>query len=131
MEDDPIQNGAGALAQDPSQHGPAAAGSPGAGNTRLLPYDETTWHAYVRTFTGDYRLDAAQKASADSILDELVARAAQYRRDHLDELSAVPVAQRIYAPAYAPIRVSFEELKARLDALPTRTQRWLRSSVNR
>ncbi|HEY3244093.1 MAG TPA: hypothetical protein VGM03_12165, partial [Phycisphaerae bacterium] len=88
MEDDPIQNGSGLGADQKS--GTGVVSGPARDNTHLLPWDETTWHVYVRQFAQDYRLDAAQKASADSVLSELVDRAAQYRRDHSDVLSAVP-----------------------------------------
>ncbi len=127
LEADPIQSGQAAPA--PTDQPAKSGRTPGprglSGPTRLLPHDETTWVIYVRDFSQRYRLDSAQRTAADSILTELVERAAQFRRDHANEIARVPMPARTYDPALAPIRRVFEELKARLDPIPTGAQRLL------
>jgi hypothetical protein len=86
-------------------------------------HDEGSWERYVRIFTNRYNLDEGQARSALSILDELLARARDYRRLHAEELAEVPPAQRQTSWAYEPLRRLFEELQRRLEPIPSTAQR--------
>ena len=90
---------------------------------RAVAHDPNTWQWYVRGFIGVYHLDPGQTATAESILTELVSRATDYVRPRAEHLAKVPRQQRATDEAYAPIRALFEELKTRLDRIPTAGQR--------
>lgn len=90
---------------------------------RAVAEDESSWRKYVRLFIASHRLDAGQREAAYSILTELEDRADQYRRNHVDELGTVPLDRRATDTAYEPIRAMFDEIKSRLNALLTETQR--------
>jgi len=92
-------------------------------NDHWNPADPATWFAYFLNFTELHKLDASQSGAARSIYIELVGRAGGYLRSHSNELRQVPEEERLTHPAYSFIRASFEELKARLDALLTQFQR--------
>jgi len=127
------------LQEDPQQSegaGPAdslrgaAASSPlgpvmpdAAAIPRWVPHDPSTWFAYVLDVKKRYRLDAGQMTTAESIHAELVARATTYASRDGDRLLSIPEADRAVHPAYEPIRDLFQELRDRLDAVPTTAQR--------
>lgn len=90
---------------------------------RAVAHDPNTWQWYVRGFIGTYRLDPGQTAAAESILTELVGRATDYIRPRAQQLAKVARLERATDEAYAPIRALFEELKTRLDRIPTVGQR--------
>jgi hypothetical protein len=97
--------------------------------------DETKWVAYVRRFCTRYHLDKAQRAAAHAILKDLQERAQNYRGARMDQIKKLkatirqaesPQARR---EATAALRESlrpnddlFEELKARLENIPTADQ---------
>lgn len=91
--------------------------------TRWVPHDPTTWLAYVLEAKRKFTLDAGQFTSARSIHDELAARAVDYSKSHQEALIAVPVTERFNHPLYAPICSLFNEMRERVDALPTTAQR--------
>lgn len=84
-----------------------------------LPSDETTWERYVRRFIAQYDLNEAQSESCLSILREMKLRARAYTIAHGDEMESVPKTARPYSPAFDRIRQLFEELKDRLERIPT------------
>jgi len=86
-------------------------------------YDESAWARYVRDYIRRFDLDDAQATAAWSILHELEARAADYRRLHRVELQQVAPENVQAAPPYQPIRAMFEELRRRLLPIPTDAQR--------
>jgi len=107
-----------------------------------LPDRPDTWTAYVLNFIKNYNLDAMQQAEALAILKELKARAAQYFRSHqadfdrLDLLTAKADSDALRRSLeqqrqalLEPVRQMFEELKVRLDQIPTTRQRRLASGA--
>jgi hypothetical protein len=126
------------LQNDPIQQGrAAAAGVSGPGFTPIeraamqrsgqrpnvyYDWDPATWEAYVRTFITLYQLDPGQVTAAESILAELLGRAADYVRAHHAELTEVPRAQRGTDERYAEVRELFEELRTRLLRIPREAQ---------
>jgi len=102
----------------------------------LVAEDESAWARYVREFIERYSLDEAQQVTARSVLAELEGRAKEYREAHADELARIEQKLREAEDAAAraeaahqreellrPIADLFEELKQRLDRLPTDAQR--------
>jgi len=110
-----------------------------AGASALEPSDPLqpdTWTAYVQAFIRTYRLDAFQRAAAYAILKELKRRANLYIASHrpdlerLDRLTRQAQSAEIRASIekdrralLQPVSRMFEELKARLNRLPTAAQR--------
>jgi len=90
---------------------------------RWLAHDPPTWFAYVLDFQKRFQLDEGQKTATKSIHDELLARAVDYMNTRTEEFKAVPAPTRATSEAYAPIRALFDEMKARLEAVPTTAQR--------
>ena len=86
-------------------------------------FDELAWARYVREFVNQFQLDDAQATAAWSILDELLGRAADYRRLHRDEMADAADDAQAYAKLQAPIGELFDELKQRLRPIPTSAQR--------
>jgi hypothetical protein len=91
-------------------------------STDRYAYDETSWQTYVRLFIQRYKLDEAQAESALSILKELEARAADYRKLHQEELARVKPEDQEKTNVCQPIRKMFEELRRRLQPIPTKAQ---------
>jgi len=123
-------------AQDP--------GPPEEGQGRPAPRDPLfevagnldEWERYVRQFITRYKLDTTQETSALSILDQLYDRALQMRETRADQLAQIdrrirsaddPETKKRYTKekedVLAPIRSLFDDLKRRLDGLPTEAQR--------
>jgi hypothetical protein len=86
-------------------------------------HDPSTWEAYVRGFVALYQLDASQRATAESILVEVLGRAMAYMRTRLRALLQIGVSERANHEAFVPIRSLFGELKSRLARIPTTAQR--------
>jgi len=130
LDGDPIQqkaatNGVPAPAKDARTSRAGAMGKPGdaAPLPKWQPVDPLTWFAYVVEFARKFRLDAGQFTAARSIHDELRTRALDYLKSRKEELSVVLPAKRAEHPGYQPVLDVFEELRNRLDAIPTTSQR--------
>jgi len=97
----------------------------------------SAWAQFTADFIRIYDLDASQRNAALSCLNELTERAKSHRRRHLDEIQRLE--QRIASEKkskkelaaikeqlitlYGPIDEMFEELKSRLENIPTSEQR--------
>lgn len=99
------------------------------------------WEQYVRTFIETYHLDEAQKRQANTFLVEAKSKAEQHRRNYKKEFkqaqemmsqakAAKPVntkgiamAQKILDAFNGPLENWFQELKDKLDHIPTEKQR--------
>lgn len=127
LDDDPIQTGTNPV-ERARQVQLLRASAKRAQRQRLaesyyLPSDETTWERYVRRFIARYDLNEAQAETCLSILRELKLRARAYTIAHSDKMKSVPKTARPYSPAFERIRELFEELKVRLERIPTDHQR--------
>ena len=89
---------------------------------RVQAVDETTWERYVRQFVEKYQLDKGQTRTAYSILRELQGRARDYRETHREEIAHVPRYRLADDPIGEPLRRMYEELKTRLQPIPTAAQ---------
>ncbi len=129
LDDDPIQSkGMSPSASDPPGH--VARPGPPSERVVVIPthwidHDPATWIALVLEIRDRYALDSGQMSTAWSIHGELVERAAAYVEGRSEEMAAVPVGQRSTHDAYRPIRDVFAELRQRLEAVPTSSQREL------
>lgn len=85
--------------------------------------DPSTWYIYVRQFGERYRLDSAQLEAAESIRIEMVERAENYLAPRRAEVDAIEPRGRDDHPLLRPVVDLFENMKARLEALPRREQR--------
>ena len=101
----------------------AIAPDPPPDDTTWRSYEPATWYAYVRESQRRFGLNPGQMTTAESIHDELVERATVYLARRREELGAVANRERATHEGYAPVRSLFGELQARLDALPTTSQR--------
>ncbi len=96
-----------------------------------------SWQEYVNRFIRIYKLDEAQKATAFSVLKELRERAIAHRDRHRVEIEKLErrveahdgsqedlaeIEEQLTA-MYGPIDTMFEELKTRLNSVPTEAQR--------
>ncbi len=102
---------------------------------------ESRWEKYVRAFVFNYRLHETQKVSAMAIFQDLKDQAGQYRKSHHKELveaealvreaqlakpfdkNDLQQAKRIRYLLNKPFEDWFNELKSRLDQIPTEKQR--------
>lgn len=129
LQDDPIHQRAAAAGgrmppiAPPSSAPPIAAPPPPPLPTRWVDHDPTTWIAYVLDVKRRFDLDAGQTGTAESIHAELVARAQDYLGSHREAAAAVPLAERGTSAVYDPVRSWFRELQARLEVIPTTSQR--------
>ncbi len=115
---------------------------------------EDAWDYWVRNFIKSYKLDDGQQATAFSILRELKDEAARYRdtnKDRFTELQAAQKAIRERVPKTdpdelakyqaetarvakqraeleRPIAALFDQLRSRVDAIPTQDQRKARQA---
>jgi hypothetical protein len=87
-----------------------------------------SWTRFVEAFCEKFKLDEAQRASAMSVLRDVQARRDQYRTSHADEIEAAGQiedarfrAERI-EQVMQPIASLYEELRSRLDRIPTSAQ---------
>jgi hypothetical protein len=124
LDDDPIQNqglGEGLSGFTPIER--AAMLRRGRLPAKHWDYDPSTWERYVRAFIALYDLDAGQIDAAESILAELLARAADYMWSHRVALADIPRDQRSTHERFRPLRDMFAELKTRLARIPRDAQR--------
>ncbi len=111
-----------------------AAGEPAPDQIEL---ELDSWQKYVERFIRMYKLDDPQTATAKSILKELRERAIAHRDAYRQEIADLErriaehdgtqeelhdLETRI-ADLYGPIDKLFEQLKTRLDGIPTQAQR--------
>ncbi len=112
---------------------------PNENSRRNMP--ETMWERYVRDFNHKYRLDGTQQRSTGAVLQDLKDHAGQYRKTHYKELveaddmvrkaqmakpfdkQSLDTAKRIRYLRNKPFDDWFEELKSRLEQVPTEKQR--------
>ncbi len=91
--------------------------------------DEHPWRRYAREFAAANRLDAAQRASVEAVLKDVLARAEDYRRAKARELGETmwlppsPERDAKMRELQAPLDNLFEEVRSRLDDLLTAEQR--------
>jgi hypothetical protein len=107
----------------PARSGNMANVNPAAAYPKWLPHDPSTWFAYVLEQQRRYRFDPGQFTTAQSIHDELLLRATEYIKSRNAEMDAVPADERSKNELYEPVCGLFNELKERLDAIPSSTQR--------
>lgn len=84
------------------------------------------WRRYVQSAGERYQFTEAQRASADAILRELEARAARYEESEGAKLKALVEADQPseeLSHKLGPLDKIFDELKKRVEALPTAEQR--------
>jgi hypothetical protein len=95
------------------------------------------WDRYVEQFINIYKLDDAQQATARSCLKELKERAVAYRdrnrdviarlenriENHSGSKEELAEIKKQLVETYGPIDEMFQELKRRLDGIPTEQQR--------
>ncbi len=91
--------------------------------TLSIAGDESTWRRYVLEFIRYFALDEPQRNACNAILEDLILRATRFRSAHHDEIADVPRYQRNVHGALEPVRQMFEELKFRLQQIPTESQR--------
>lgn len=95
--------------------------------TPAPPLDD--WDKYVLTLAGKYSFDDAQMTNAQSILRDLKRRANQYRMSRSDAIAKAQLMTEAKAREAElkvlnrPLDAMFEELKQRLESLPTADQR--------
>lgn len=86
------------------------------------------WERFVETFCSEFGLDEAQRAAAMSVLRDVKARRDQYRRRHADDFESLQQIEDFVLQAerrrqlMQPIDVLEEELRSRLDRIPTSSQ---------
>jgi hypothetical protein len=87
------------------------------------------WERYVVDFTAKYDLDPSQQSVAQSILRDMLTQRKLFEDTHRADLA---IAQQVEDPARrqqqieavsAPVARMFDELKSKLDRLPTAAQR--------
>lgn len=92
-----------------------------------------TWDIYVQRFIADYGLDQSQATQSQAILADCKKRAVEYQASHrsdYDRLQAAMAgaakdsdAHKQFEQLNKPIDDLFNEMKARLDQIPTEAQR--------
>jgi hypothetical protein len=117
LQDDPLHTGG----RMPPTLGDESAdiGAPPEPAVLYDPTDEDAWQRYVRDFIRRYGLDEEQSTTAWAVLRDLRARAGAHRAALEHEAAGAPMEVRM-APVYERL---FEELKSRLDRIPTEDQR--------
>jgi hypothetical protein len=116
----------------------ATSSAPTAMSSRreIDPQNTDAWTTYVQTFVARYRLDTVQSEASYSILKELHRRAAEFASSHTMDLAYLEQqSQEAASPddqaaidrdrraLLQPIAGMFQELKDRLDMVPTEAQR--------
>ena len=86
------------------------------------------WDRYVRDFTRRYRFDESQRATAQSVLREMLDRRVAYEQSHREDFDAarqleLPDQQKRLAQLNQPVEHLFSQLKSRLERIPTTEQR--------
>jgi hypothetical protein len=127
MQDDPIQTGRAQQRQAPAD----ADSTPSPGET-FDPTRESEWERYTRLFIARYRLDEAQRTAAMAILRDVQTQLAVQVESLGQEVRRVPQDDGAGSTAgngpederLRAVRVRlFEQLKRRLDRLPSAGQR--------
>ncbi len=90
--------------------------------SRWVAHDPSTWYSLVLDCQRRYDLDSGQMSAARSIHDELAERAMAYTEPRSEALEKIPPKDRSTHEAYGPVRVLFEQLQERIEAIPTRKQ---------
>lgn len=125
----------------PNSRGPMTIGQQAAkktdsasGSRRVIEDPLDHWDGYVNEFCRKYRLDSGQVRQAKAILKDLRTQAAQHREANQDEYKEIQAILRKgggEATARANTRLAeldavindlFDELKSRLDRIPTSEQ---------
>jgi len=101
-----------------------------ARRSQELPADPLgPWERYVRDYIAKYDLDASQQAVAQSILRDLLKQRSLFEETHRADIAIV---QQVEDPAVrrerlesvnAPVVRMFDELKSKLERIPTAAQR--------
>ncbi len=108
--------------------------------TPYRPGAEHYWDSYVRRFIEDHELDDAQQQSALTILNDSKLQATNYRQAHAEETAkarqelrelskpdsdaeARAEAQKELRELSKPVTKIFNEMRARLDTIPTEAQK--------
>lgn len=92
------------------------------------------WEQYVRDFTQRYRLDTSQLVTAQSVLREMQQRRTAYEQtrrgdfESAQQIEDVGRRQQRLDELNRPVTRLFEELKSRLERIPTARQRRLASA---
>lgn len=114
-----------------------AAGAEAKGPQDQIVAEVGAWQKYVEDFIARYKLDAAQQKTAKSVLQEMRERALSHRDankveiDRLEERIAAGSKTKEESDAiekeltrlYGPIDALFDELKRRLEPIPTAEQK--------
>ncbi len=120
------------------ERGPETPGQVTGSTPQVLLDPEHFWDTYVRSFIGRYRLDSGQRTQAYAMLKECKERARRHRDAHREDYlrvhalirqlrkggntEAAARANEELAELDGPIDDLFEELKKRLDSIPTSAQ---------
>jgi len=128
LENDPLhgraaQKGGPPIAPGRDKEGRGSKPGRRARVARCVSYDPETWYACVLELKEQYTLDPGQKDTAESIHVELVERALAYVANRTEVLAKVPASEKKTHEAYEPVRMLFDELKSRLEVIPTTGQR--------
>ncbi len=95
----------------------------------VIPLDD--WGKYVEDFITRYKLDSKQAQQCRQILGELRKRADEYRMAHKPDYAAAQDMKEValrndeITRLDKPVLGMFDELKTRISAIPTDTQRKL------
>lgn len=82
------------------------------------------WEQYVQDFERTYQLDAAQQATAESVLRELQTRRTSYEQSHrVDYDNVGKTGSQSLEELNKPVVAMFDELKLRLIRIPSSAQR--------
>lgn len=146
LDRDPIQSGQGnpagggdedkALAEAREAALRSKAGNPQQTPGAMQPVLDNEWTRYLKDFAARHEFTAAQKVSAEGILQDLLKRAHAWREANKETITAAEARVRAnrdptrtaklsaeLEQLTSPLRQMFDELKARLDALLTAEQR--------
>lgn len=86
---------------------------------------KSRWRRYAEVFSARYDLTTTQRSSADAIVRDMETRAERFERSRADAIDrfASTGQHRRLAQTLAPLEAMFEEMRRRLDAVPTAEQR--------
>jgi len=96
---------------------------------KILNPRESRWRRFVRDYAERHRFTDAQRASADSILRDIEARASAHERRHGEKIKSMVEASD--AERAGRMGKLFFEWEKRLDSLPTAKQRALEKKARR
>ncbi|MFQ5422740.1 MAG: hypothetical protein ACE5F9_02045 [Phycisphaerae bacterium] len=86
---------------------------------------QSRWRRYAESFAARYRLTPAQQAAAEAVVRDIETRAARFEASRAAEIERMAAAGRYRRlnDRLAPLDAMFDELKRRLDELPTADQK--------